>query len=76
MLDTSRQGSFLLMYTSYMIPLTYLKQTLGELKQVTWPSQKATLRLTVLVIVLSLVVGAYVGLLDFSFTNLLKFLLS
>lgn len=58
-----------------MNPLTYLKDTLSELKQVRWPTRQATLRLTGVVIVISLLVAAYVGSLDFLFTNLLTFIL-
>lgn len=35
-----------------------------ELKKVKWPTQKETVRLTVIVIVVSVVLGAYIGGLD------------
>jgi preprotein translocase subunit SecE len=54
--------------------LVYLRETLAELKLVRWPSRKDTVNLTLLVIVISIIVGAYVGGLDFAFTNILKIL--
>lgn len=35
-----------------------------ELKKVTWPSRTETIRLTVVVIVVSLIVAVYVGIID------------
>lgn len=56
-----------------MNPVTYLNQTLAELKLVRWPNRQTTIRLTVTVLVISVIVGLYVGGLDYLFTNLLKF---
>lgn len=49
----------------------YFTSTIAELKQVRWPSREETLKLTGVVIGISIFVGAYVGGLDFLFTNLL-----
>jgi preprotein translocase subunit SecE len=54
---------------------SYFRETIAELKQVRWPTKNETIRLTVIVIGISVFVGAYVGGLDFAFTNLLTFLL-
>jgi preprotein translocase subunit SecE len=54
--------------------ITYLKETLSELKLVRWPTRRETINLTVIVIAISVVVGAYVGSLDYFFTNILKFI--
>ncbi len=35
-----------------------------ELKKVTWPTRKETVRLTTVVIVLSLIIAFYVGIID------------
>lgn len=35
-----------------------------ELKKVSWPSRKDTIRLTSIVIVVSLIIGLYVGIID------------
>ncbi|NCB20390.1 MAG: preprotein translocase subunit SecE [Clostridia bacterium] len=45
----------------------YIKQSIEELKKVTWPSKKETYQYTVLVIGISLVVAAFLGALDFGF---------
>ncbi len=52
--------------------VTYLKDTVAELKLVRWPTRRETVNLTLIVIFISVVVGAYVGGLDFIFTNILK----
>jgi len=54
---------------------TYLTQVNQELKKVTWATREDTLRLTGLVIISSLILGALVGSLDFIFTQLLQFIL-
>ncbi len=35
-----------------------------ELKKVSWPSKNATISLTVIVFIISLIVGAYLGIID------------
>jgi preprotein translocase subunit SecE len=52
--------------------VTYLNETISELKLVRWPTRRETINLTLIVIAISVVVGAYVGGLDFIFTNILK----
>lgn len=53
--------------------IDYLKSTRMEAKSVNWPSRKETLRLTLLVIGISLIIAAYLGLLDFIFIKILEF---
>lgn len=53
----------------------YLRATRGELKHVSWPTQKQTTIFTILVIVLSLITSAYLGLLDRGLTKALDTLL-
>ena len=36
-----------------------------ELKKVTWPSREETIRLTAIVIGISLIIGLYIGIIDF-----------
>lgn len=48
----------------------------SELKKVSWPSRKEALQLTALVVILSLLIGAYIGGLDFIFTNILSLALN
>lgn len=49
-------------------PVTFLSETFDELKKVTWPTQQQVLRLTVVVIIVSIMVGIYIGALDTVFT--------
>lgn len=36
----------------------------GELKKVTWPNKQDTIRLTFIVIIISLIIGLYIGIID------------
>ena len=56
-------------------PLQFLQQTREELQKVIWPSRKETIRLTTVVILVSLFVGLFIGGLDFVFTKLLSLLI-
>lgn len=47
----------------------YFQESLEEMKKVTWPTKKETYNYTILVIVISLVVAAFLGILDY-FLNL------
>lgn len=50
-------------------PVAFLKETREELKKVTWPTQQEVIRLTAIVIIVSLLVGLFIGALDFIFTK-------
>ena len=55
---------------------TFLKEVKVEMKKVNWPDKKTTLRYTLIVLGVSLVVAIYLGGLDVLFTTLLnKFIL-
>lgn len=58
-----------------MNPVTYLRETVDEMKRVSWPTRQETVKLTVIVVAISIVVAFYVGGLDFAFTNLLKLII-
>jgi preprotein translocase subunit SecE len=51
-------------------PATFLKEVRDELKKVVWPTRDEIIRLTSLVIIISLVVGFFLGGLDYIFTKL------
>jgi preprotein translocase subunit SecE len=55
--------------------LAYLKSVRTELTKVTWPSRDEATYMTTIVILGSLLVGLYIGGLDFGFTNLLGVIL-
>lgn len=45
-----------------------------EMKQVTWPSRQEAIQLTVTVIIISLIVALYVGIIDLSLAKVLEIL--
>lgn len=45
-------------------PAKFLQEVIAELKKVTWPTRQETVKLTAVVIVLSAIVGIFVGGLD------------
>jgi preprotein translocase subunit SecE len=50
----------------------FLKEVQTELKKVVWPTREQALRLTVLVVGVSLVVGLYIGVLDYVLTKIVE----
>jgi preprotein translocase subunit SecE len=54
---------------------TFFKESFSELKRVNWPTRKETVRLTTVVIVLSLVLAAMLGVFDYIFSYLLELLI-
>jgi preprotein translocase SecE subunit len=57
-------------------PITYVSQVKSELAQVVWPRLSNVFRLTVLVVLISIIVGIYLGGLDAGFTRLIGFILT
>ena len=51
-------------------PIDYIKESKAEFDKVIWPTPKQTIRLTLLVILISFIVGVYVGGLDALFATL------
>lgn len=51
--------------------LQYLKEVRVELGKVSWPTRTESTHLTIIIIGASLVVGLYIGGLDYIFTSLL-----
>jgi preprotein translocase subunit SecE len=54
----------------------FLKDTRGEMKRVTWPTRKQTINYTLIVIAISVVVAALLGLFDFLLSTGLSKLLA
>ena len=52
----------------------YIEESYSELKKVTWPTREQVRNLTVLVFVISAVIGVYIGVFDFLWTEVLKFI--
>lgn len=53
----------------------FLKEVKEELAKVAWPSRQQTIRYTILVIIVAVAVGAFLGVLDYLLTLLTSFLL-
>ena len=53
-------------------PITFVKQSYDELKKVTWPTREEVIRLTVAVIIISLVVAFFLGGLDALFAKIVQ----
>ena len=54
----------------------YIKEVRKEMKHIIWPTRQETIRLTVLVLVGSAIVGVLLALFDFGFTEGFKQLLN
>ena len=52
----------------------FLSEVKTEVSKVTWPKRDDVIKLTLIVVVVSVVVGAYLGGLDYLFTKLLELL--
>lgn len=50
----------------------YIRDTRGELKHVSWPTRTQAVSFTVIVIVISICLGLYLGLFDAVFSLLIK----
>ena len=56
--------------------IEYFKEVLAEAKKVTWPTRKQTIYFTIAVLVISIAVSYYLGLLDYLFSKGLGWLLT
>ena len=55
--------------------IQYLKEVVAEMKNVTWPSRNQTTFFTVAVLIVSIIVAYYLGLLDSIFSKILGWFL-
>lgn len=51
-------------------PGNFIREVVAELKKVTWPTRAETLKLTVVVVAISVIVGAFIGILDSTFLRI------
>jgi len=49
--------------------LSFFKEAVEELKKAHWPTRQETLRLSILVLIVCIVVGVILGALDYGFTR-------
>jgi len=52
------------------------RETVGELRKVTWPTPLEAWKLTKIVVVVMIAMSAILGVLDFAFTRLISWVLS
>ena len=55
--------------------INFLKEVKEELAKVTWPNREQTIRYTVLVIIVAVAVGLFLGGLDYILTGITAFIL-
>lgn len=55
-------------------PRKFLIETKDELQKVTWPTRAEVIRLTFVVIFVSVIVGLYIGGVDYALTKLTQFI--
>lgn len=56
-------------------PVVFLKEVRDELKKVVWPTRTEIIRLTSIVILVSVIIGLFLGGVDFILTKLLNILI-
>ncbi|MDO9027653.1 MAG: preprotein translocase subunit SecE [Candidatus Roizmanbacteria bacterium] len=52
----------------------FATDVIDELKKVSWPTRSETIRLTTIVIIVSLIIGLYVGIIDVLLAKGLEFI--
>lgn len=54
----------------------YVRETIGELRKVSWPTRKEATSLTIVVLIVTFTMSALLGLLDFFYSRLMALILS
>ena len=52
--------------------LAFIQESRQEIRRVEWPTQSTVIKLTLVVVFISLGVSAYLGILDYAFTKALE----
>jgi preprotein translocase subunit SecE len=52
--------------------INYIRETKGELKHVSWPTRKQAVTYTILVVIISIVTAAYLGVFDWVFKGVVE----
>jgi preprotein translocase subunit SecE len=53
----------------------YLRETIGELRKVTWPTRQEAINLTIVVLIVIMVMSSFLGTLDVVFSRFFAFIL-
>jgi preprotein translocase subunit SecE len=67
-----RKEKGIIAYFTTMIFIDYLRDTKAELRHVSWPTKKQTLNYTIIVLLISIGTGIFLGVIDFGFAQVLK----
>lgn len=51
-------------------PVQFVHEVVTELKKVTWPTRAETVKLTIVVIAVSIIVGIFIGIVDATFLKI------
>jgi preprotein translocase subunit SecE len=51
-----------------------MRETIGELRKVNWPTRQEAIQLTIIVLIVVVATSAFLGLLDYIFTDLVRLL--
>jgi preprotein translocase subunit SecE len=54
----------------------FIKETIGELKKVNWPTRQEAINLTVIVLIVTFIMSAVLGFLDLVFSKVFALILS
>ncbi len=60
--------------TPQQVKSGFFGDIVSEMKKVTWPTRAETIRLTIVVIVISLIIGLYLGIIDVLLAKILAIL--
>ncbi len=56
--------------------ISFVQNSIVELRQVRWPTRQQAIRLSIIVIVFTLACTVLLGIIDFSLSELLKYILT
>lgn len=59
----------------WILPMQFFKSRISELQNVTWPTRKQAIHAMILVLVIMLLVGLFLGGLDFGLTTLVNLMI-
>jgi len=54
----------------------YIRETIGELRKVSWPTRQEATNLTIIVLIVTFTMSAILGFLDFFYSQLMALILS
>lgn len=59
----------------WILPMQFFKNRISELQNVTWPTRKQAIHAMILVLVIMLIVGVFLGGVDFGLTGLVNLMI-